>query len=36
MLNLLPKDKGNIQIYGKSFNKLRKSVAYIPRRSNID
>jgi manganese transport system ATP-binding protein len=36
LLNLIPKDKGEVQIYGKSFNELRKSVAYVPQRSNID
>lgn len=36
LLNLIPKDKGEIQIHGKAFNELRKSVAYVPQRSNID
>jgi ABC-type Mn2+/Zn2+ transport system ATPase subunit len=36
LLNLIPKDKGEIQIYGKSFNERRKSVAYVPQRSDID
>ncbi|NWQ43397.1 metal ABC transporter ATP-binding protein [Bacillus sp. EB106-08-02-XG196] len=36
LLNLIPKDNGEIQIYGKSFHELRKSVAYVPQRSNID
>lgn len=36
LLNLIPKDNGEVQIYGKSFNELRKSVAYVPQRSNID
>ncbi len=36
LLNLIPKDKGEVQIYGQSFNELRKSVAYVPQRSNID
>jgi ABC-type Mn2+/Zn2+ transport system ATPase subunit len=36
LLNLIPKDKGEVQIYGKPFNELRKSVAYVPQRSNID
>jgi iron/zinc/copper transport system ATP-binding protein len=36
LLNLIPKDKGAVQIYGKSFHELRKSVAYVPQRSNID
>lgn len=36
LLNLIPKDKGEVQIYGKSFIELRKSVAYVPQRSNID
>jgi manganese transport system ATP-binding protein len=36
LLNLIPKDKGEVQIHGKAFNDLRKSVAYVPQRSNID
>ncbi|MFC4323301.1 metal ABC transporter ATP-binding protein [Litchfieldia salsa] len=36
LLNLIPKDKGDIQIYGKSFNEQRRSVAYVPQRNNID
>jgi iron/zinc/copper transport system ATP-binding protein len=36
LLNLIPKDNGEVQIYGRSFNELRKSVAYVPQRSNID
>ncbi|WP_163102033.1 metal ABC transporter ATP-binding protein [Peribacillus alkalitolerans] len=36
LLNLIPKDKGEVQIHGKSFNELKKSVAYVPQRSNID
>ncbi|MCQ6274208.1 metal ABC transporter ATP-binding protein [Bacillus sp. V3B] len=36
LLSLIPKDKGEVQIYGKSFKELRKSVAYVPQRSNID
>lgn len=36
LLNLIPKDKGDVQIYGKSVKELRKSVAYVPQRSNID
>jgi manganese transport system ATP-binding protein len=36
LLNLIPKDKGVVQIHGKSFNDQRKTVAYVPQRSNID
>jgi ABC-type Mn2+/Zn2+ transport system ATPase subunit len=36
LLTLIPKDKGDVQIYGKSFKEMRKSVAYVPQRSNID
>jgi manganese transport system ATP-binding protein len=36
LLNLIPKDKGDVQIKGKSFSELRKTVAYVPQRSNID
>lgn len=36
LLNLIPKDKGDVHIYGKSFNEQRKSIAYVPQRSNID
>ncbi|KMY54195.1 manganese transporter [Bacillus sp. FJAT-27231] len=36
LLNLIPKDKGNVQVYGRSFQEQRKAVAYVPQRSNID
>jgi ABC-type Mn2+/Zn2+ transport system ATPase subunit len=36
LLNLIPRDKGEVEVYGKNFNELRKSVAYVPQRSNID
>lgn len=36
LLNLIPKDKGDVHIYGKNFNEQRKSIAYVPQRSNID
>lgn len=36
LLNLISRDKGEVEIYGKSFHELRKSVAYVPQRSNID
>jgi ABC-type Mn2+/Zn2+ transport system ATPase subunit len=36
LLNLIPKDKGEIRINGKPINQVRKHVAYVPQRSNID
>ena len=36
LLNLIPKDKGDVQIYGESIDKRRKSIAYVPQRNNID
>lgn len=36
LLELIPKDKGNIQVNGKSFKEYRKLVAYVPQRNNID
>lgn len=35
-LGLIKKDKGNIEIFGKSVNQMRKKVAYVPQRNNID
>lgn len=36
LLELIPKDKGTVQIYGKSVKQMRKEIAYVPQRSNID
>ncbi|MFK2826794.1 metal ABC transporter ATP-binding protein [Bacillus sp. B190/17] len=36
LLNLIPKDTGEVQVYGKKFHEQRKSIAYVPQRSNID
>lgn len=36
ILGLIPIDKGEIKIYGKKLNEMRKDIAYIPQRSNID
>ena len=36
ILGLIPIDKGEIQIDGESLNKVRKKIAYIPQRSDID
>ncbi|QFG00464.1 metal ABC transporter ATP-binding protein [Psychrobacillus glaciei] len=36
MLGLIPKDAGNIMIQGKKIEEMRKQIAYIPQRSNID
>lgn len=36
ILGLIPMDKGNIQIGGEALNKVRKKIAYIPQRSDID
>ena len=36
ILGLIPIDKGKIQINGESLNKIRKEIAYVPQRSNID
>lgn len=36
MLGLLPIDKGNVLILGKEIKEIRKRIAYIPQRSNID
>lgn len=35
-LNLIPKDRGDIEIYGGSVKSMRKNVAYVPQRNNID
>lgn len=36
LLNLISKDKGEVQILGKSIKEMRTKVAYVPQRSNID
>ncbi|MGO4887200.1 metal ABC transporter ATP-binding protein [Anaerobacillus sp. MEB173] len=36
LLNLIPIDKGEIEIYGSSINDVRKKIAYVPQRSQID
>ncbi|MBH0174619.1 metal ABC transporter ATP-binding protein [Fictibacillus sp. 23RED33] len=35
-LNLIPKDKGDVSIFGESLKKWRKKIAYVPQRSDID
>jgi ABC-type Mn2+/Zn2+ transport system ATPase subunit len=36
LLELIPRDKGEIKINGKRMNQVRKKVAYVPQRTNID
>ncbi len=36
VLGLIPKDKGEINIFGKPVKKVRKQIAYVPQRSDID
>jgi ABC-type Mn2+/Zn2+ transport system ATPase subunit len=36
LLYLIPRDKGNVEINGKRINQMRKKIAYVPQRSNID
>lgn len=36
MLGLIPKDRGGIEVYGKPISEMRKKIAYVPQRSNID
>jgi ABC-type Mn2+/Zn2+ transport system ATPase subunit len=36
ILYLIPRDKGNVQINGERINQMRKHIAYVPQRSNID
>lgn len=36
MLNLVPKDSGEVQIYGQSLDSMRQEIAYIPQRAEID
>lgn len=35
-LNLIPKDKGSVEIYGQAVKQMRNNVAYVPQRNNID
>lgn len=36
LLGLLPKDKGMVRFFGKEPAEVRKKIAYVPQRSNID
>jgi manganese transport system ATP-binding protein len=36
MLNLIPKDKGDIEILGKKVKDVRQKIAYVPQRNDID
>ncbi|MBN8201003.1 MULTISPECIES: metal ABC transporter ATP-binding protein [Bacillaceae] len=36
MLNLIPKDKGAVKVLGKPIAEVRKSIAYVPQRNDID
>ncbi|KIL74457.1 metal ABC transporter ATP-binding protein [Pseudobacillus badius] len=36
LLNLIPKDQGEVKIYGKNIKEMRKFIAYVPQRSHID
>ncbi|GGJ90444.1 manganese transport system ATP-binding protein MntB [Lentibacillus kapialis] len=36
ILGLIPKDKGHIRVMGKSIHEIRKKIAYVPQRSDID
>lgn len=36
LLNLIPKDKGDIQIFDHAVKDIRKKIAYVPQRSEID
>ncbi|MFF0828160.1 metal ABC transporter ATP-binding protein [Brevibacillus sp. NPDC003359] len=36
LLELIPRDKGNVRIFGKETNEFRKKIAYVPQRSMID
>lgn len=36
MLGLIPKDSGSINMNGKSIKQVRKNIAYVPQRNNID
>lgn len=36
LLGLVPMDRGRISVWGKSVKKVKKKIAYVPQRSNID
>jgi ABC-type Mn2+/Zn2+ transport system ATPase subunit len=36
LLNLIPKDKGEVFFFGKETQEVRKKIAYVPQRSQID
>ncbi|MBW8350614.1 metal ABC transporter ATP-binding protein [Bacillus sp. IITD106] len=36
LLGLIPKDKGEVEICGQTIKEMRKKIAYVPQRSNID
>src|SRR5699024_2423215 len=36
MFNLIPIESGNIKIAGKSIKEMRRKIAYVPQRNNID
>ncbi|GLB60110.1 metal ABC transporter ATP-binding protein [Cytobacillus sp. NCCP-133] len=36
MLNLIPRDKGEVKVFGKTLKEVRKKIAYVPQRNNID
>ncbi len=36
MLNLIPVDKGEIKVLGKTIKEVRKQIAYVPQRNDID
>ncbi|TYR78556.1 metal ABC transporter ATP-binding protein [Priestia megaterium] len=36
ILNLIPKDKGEVKIYGHTIKEVRKKIAYVPQRNDID
>ncbi|MEN2768855.1 metal ABC transporter ATP-binding protein [Ornithinibacillus xuwenensis] len=36
MLNLIPRDKGEVKVLGKSIKDVRKNIAYVPQRNDID
>lgn len=36
ILNLIPRDKGEVKINGRAIDQVRKQIAYVPQRSQID
>src|SRR5699024_1717737 len=36
MLGLIPKDSGSISMHGQTIKQVRKNIAYVPQRNNID